>query len=268
MGSKPSKQTEASINRPQVVHEVIRTPHTASLDCISLSHDDQLIAVGSFDGTVSIYDVNTLQLIYHLKQFRRSVASVCFSHDDKLLARGAEGSIVIFNLSKGTAIHHLKKHSQSIHLLAFSSDDRLLVSGSPDKIVIWNVVTGKAISEIIIKERWRISVCFSNADNYVWNHILDFSASPPVPWRLYEVMTTKRLSGATHVVPPPAISQVDKKRGKSSDGRFEYSLKNIYPGGSPHLHEVHLDFFDSLKKQESESKRAESQTVGIFRIFF
>ena len=118
------------------------TGHTHLVRSLSISLDNQILASGSFDNTIKIWNLNTGELIdtYHDKSRVQVVSlapsrQILFSgHDDK--------TIKIWNLSLGVVENTLIGHSDWIRCLAISLDGKIIASGSRDKTIkIWNLET-------------------------------------------------------------------------------------------------------------------------------
>jgi WD40 repeat protein len=134
---------------PKKTQREIVTPHTKELRCVSLSHNSQFIAVASWDNTLSVFDVKTLQLIHHLKGQSDIVVCVCFSNDDKLIASGSFVTIIIWSVSTGEVTHRLKGHTYWVDYVCFSNDDFYLWSEDfiISKTRVFEVISGKCVSE-------------------------------------------------------------------------------------------------------------------------
>jgi len=126
---------------------------THFVDSVSFSPDGKLIASGSRDNTIDLWDVETGKEIRRLKGHGGSVYSVVFSPDGRLIASGSyDGTIKLWDVETGKEIRTLKGHSflvffkGVVHSVSFSPDGKLIASGgSDDTIKLWDVETGKEI---------------------------------------------------------------------------------------------------------------------------
>ena len=76
--------------------------HTSYVLSVAFSPDGKMLASGSQDKTVILWDVMTGSAIQTLAAHANSVTSVAFSPDGKALASGgAEGVVLLWNLPKG-----------------------------------------------------------------------------------------------------------------------------------------------------------------------
>ncbi|KAF5970220.1 vegetative incompatibility het-e-1 [Fusarium coicis] len=118
--------------------------HTDWVTSVVFSNDDKLIASGSWDKTVKIWNVATGEEEQTLEGHTGPVRSVVFSNDDKLIASGSrDATVKIWNVATGEEEQTLKGHTDWVRSVVFSNDDKLIASGSDDRTVkIWNVMTG------------------------------------------------------------------------------------------------------------------------------
>ncbi|WXC50995.1 hypothetical protein QX201_010700 [Fusarium graminearum] len=115
-----------------------------SVSSVVFSSDDRLIASGSWDKTIKIWNVATGKEEQTLEGHTDWVNSVVFSSDDRLIASGSDdNTIKIWNVATGKEEQTLEGHMSWVSSVVFSSDDRLIASRSRDKTIkIWNVATG------------------------------------------------------------------------------------------------------------------------------
>ncbi|KAK4865268.1 hypothetical protein LT330_001891 [Penicillium expansum] len=138
--------------------------HSSRVQSVTFSPDSRLLASGSHDNTVRLWDPATGALTKTLEGHLSSVMSVAFSSDGRLLASGSDDKTVrLWDPLTGALIQTLEGHLKSVASVAFSSDGRLLASGSGDKIVrLWNPAIG-ALTQILEGHLgWVVSVAFSS----------------------------------------------------------------------------------------------------------
>lgn len=112
----------------------------AGIQSVSFSADGTMIASGSDDKTIKVWNVLTGQENYTLQGYTNCVKSVAFSPDGQFLAGGSIGLIKIWHTSNHREIISLKGHNDWIHCLVFSPDGQFLASSSADKTIrIWSV---------------------------------------------------------------------------------------------------------------------------------
>jgi WD40 repeat protein len=121
--------------------------HSAKVNSIAFSPDGKILASGSSDKTIILWDVNSPNnpiKISTLKGHTASVNSIAFSPDGKILASGgADTLIILWDVSSPNApriLTTIQGHSDSVNSVAFSPDGRTLASGSSDATInLWDV---------------------------------------------------------------------------------------------------------------------------------
>ncbi|KAK6605138.1 vegetative incompatibility protein het-e-1 [Botrytis cinerea] len=137
--------------------------HSGSVNSIAFSADSRLLASGSGDHTIKIWDPATGTLQQTLEGHNDWVRSIAFSADSKLLASGSrDHTIKIWDAATGTLQQTLEGHSDWVRSIAFSADSKLLASGSGDHTVkIWDATTGTLQQTLEGHNDWVRSIAFS-----------------------------------------------------------------------------------------------------------
>ncbi len=119
--------------------------HTNTVDAVAFSPDGRILASGSADRTVRLWNVaQRTPLGEPLTGHTGTVFSVAFSPDGRTLASGsADRTVRLWNVtdSAHTSLGEpLTGHTDTVFSVAFSPDGRTLASGSADQTVrLWNV---------------------------------------------------------------------------------------------------------------------------------
>ncbi|CAI7644574.1 unnamed protein product [Penicillium viridicatum] len=118
--------------------------HSEVVYSVAFSQDGRLLASGSRDKTIKLWDPATGALKHTLEEHSDPVCSVAFSPDGWLLASGSEDkTIKLWDPATGALQHNLEGHSDIVESVDFSPDGRLLASGSHDQTVkLWDPATG------------------------------------------------------------------------------------------------------------------------------
>ena len=117
--------------------------HTEVVWSVAFSPDGQLLASGSFDDTVRLWQVDTGQLLHTLTVHTHDVVSVAFSPDGQTLASSDwDGNICLWNPHTGKLKKTLNEHRGSVGAIVFSPDAQTLASGHADHTIgLWNTAT-------------------------------------------------------------------------------------------------------------------------------
>ena len=113
--------------------------HSDEVKSVVFSSDGKLIASGSGDGTIKIWDSTTGSLQSTLEDHSGPVRSVVFSPDGRYIASGSYDCTVKLWDTAGALRYTLKDHSGSVGSIVFSPDGRYIASGSHDHTVkLWD----------------------------------------------------------------------------------------------------------------------------------
>ncbi len=142
--------------------------HTGWVRSVAFSPPDgTMLASGSGDGTVKLWDVDTETNIATLEGHTAWVTSVAFSPPDgTILASGADDRTVqLWDVATETNTATLEGHTSWVTSVAFSPDGTMLASGSGDGTVqLWDVATETNIATLEGHTGPVRSVAFSSPD--------------------------------------------------------------------------------------------------------
>ncbi|MEM1008472.1 MAG: WD40 repeat domain-containing protein, partial [Myxococcota bacterium] len=119
--------------------------HKERVRAIAFSPDDRIIATGSEDDQVILWQASTGTLIRKIKPEKGNVYSLAFSKDGKLLFVGTESSSILAMNLEGQIQYELK-HRSHVYALHISPDGKSLLSASQDRTAkLWSLETQKEV---------------------------------------------------------------------------------------------------------------------------
>ena len=138
------------------------TGHTEVVTSMAFSPDGQMLASGSWDSTIILWDVSTGDLLRTLTG-HTSVVSVSFSPDGQTLASGSsDNTLLLWDVGTGETLRTLTGHTDRVNSVSFSPEGQTLASGSRDNtLLLWDVGTGETLRTLTEHTGWVYSVSFS-----------------------------------------------------------------------------------------------------------
>jgi WD40 repeat protein len=137
--------------------------HTALVYTLAFSPDGKLLASGSYDNTIKLWDYPAWKEANTLKGHTAPVYCVAFSPDGTLLASASQDKTIrLWNPKDGKFLRELKGHTDTVGSVAFSPDGKLLASAGADKTVrLWNPADGKEVKNLGAHKQSAYCVAFS-----------------------------------------------------------------------------------------------------------
>ena len=133
------------------------------VNTVAFSVDSKILASGSEDGNLYLWDVETGRKLKALTEATENIFSVAFSNDGKTLASGNAGNTIrLWDIATGEKLKTLIGHTNWVFSVAFSPDGQTLASGSWDHTIrLWDTTTGQHLKVLTGHTLTVWSVAFS-----------------------------------------------------------------------------------------------------------
>ncbi len=154
---EPAMQVLDSIPAQQLLN---RKAHTAwwtsraarEVTALAISSDNAVIAGGTDDGYLLLWDRRTGGLLHSLAAHRDSIEAVAFSPDGtRIVTAGADSVTCVWDPMSGQPVHKLD-HQQWVSYLAFEPGTGLLTGVASDSVLYWNISDGTQVDRRKIGE--------------------------------------------------------------------------------------------------------------------
>ena len=121
-----------------------------SRKCMTLSPDNQLLAIDMGDNGIQVWHIESEELIAELIAHEHGSYSLTFSPTGEYVVSGGRGDeLYIWDVACWQKQHTLIGHTSSIEAIAFHPDGEKFVTSSRDgTALLWNVKTGAQISPL------------------------------------------------------------------------------------------------------------------------
>jgi F-box/WD-40 domain protein MET30 len=213
--------------------------HTNGVMC--LQFDDNILATGSYDSSIKIWDIETGECLRTLRGHTSGVRALQFD-DTKLISGSLDRTLKIWNWRTGECVSTYQGHTDGVISLNFEAN--ILASGSIDHTIkIWNFVD-KSTFALNGHTDWVNAVKVDSASRTI------FSASDDCTVRLWDLDTKQcikvfegHVGQVQQVLPLPIDYEPDFDDADDTDNDTSSNAStSYYHNESPTSSEVRSSF--------------------------
>merc|ERR1712032_190546 len=117
--------------------------HSSIVTCLAWSDNGNLIATGSTDCSLIMWDAATGNKLRTCVGHTGSVQAVCFLTNARIVSGSSDKSVMLWDADNGKKLQRYMKHKDNVSTVAASKDGQTIASGSWDnKVIVWDIRTG------------------------------------------------------------------------------------------------------------------------------
>ena len=126
----------------------VQTGHTSFIHSVAISPDMRLLASGSEDSTIKLWNFASGLEVKLLKGHNSGVTSLGFLSDSNRLISGSwDGTIKLWSVTTGREINTLIGHIGAVNAVAVSMGNKFIASGGDDGTVrLWDLRSGRTVN--------------------------------------------------------------------------------------------------------------------------
>jgi WD40 repeat protein len=128
--------------------------HSGSISCLAFSPDGTLLASGSLDHTIKLWDTASWTERCTLRGHEGAITGLAFSPDGQRMAStGRDGSLRLWDCRTGREAAHGKTQREMLNSVAFAPDGQTLATaGDPLILKIWDARTCREVAVLSASE--------------------------------------------------------------------------------------------------------------------
>ena len=120
--------------------------HTGNVNCYAVNQPTSLLATGSQDITIILWNLTTGNYWKSLLSHPLGIHSLTFSDDGVLLASGSVYcTTIVWDVASSSRLHKLGPHESCYNVLAFSEDNAHLTTRTNDECFVWELKSGELL---------------------------------------------------------------------------------------------------------------------------
>ena len=127
--------------------KTVETGHKKSIIAVALSSDNKLVATGSLDTSVEIWEVDNDKRKHLMLAHSRPISCLKFVNNNKhIISASHDGNARLWDVETGEPVKMYLGHKQPISSISVSPDGKHVLMGSFDNTVnLFNIATGERI---------------------------------------------------------------------------------------------------------------------------
>ena len=147
--------------------------HSADVQCVSFNSTGTMIATGSDDKYVKLWDARTGAAIASLSGSVGSIMAVDFSGDGQfVLGASGQNACLLWRIKAGRLCSTLTGHLGKVSTARFATDSQRIVSGSQDRTLkVWNVANGTCIKTMFCPSSCNDVIVGSDGNTAISGHL-------------------------------------------------------------------------------------------------
>ena len=128
-------------------------PHADYITSVAFSKNCLWGATGSYDKSVTITNISSMDISYRKKVHRGAVSALEFMSNQKMLSGDKTGELVLWNYAKGNVLKRLSPMADRILDVTFNPDESFMfaVCDTNKKVSLYSIQEGELISDEFIK---------------------------------------------------------------------------------------------------------------------
>ena len=170
--------------------------HRKGIYGVSVSPDGNIIATGSYDHNVMLWDAKSGEPIRTLTGHTDTVHTIKFSHDSKrLFSTAGDGKVFDWDVKRGVVNRTFSDTNTVLYALALSPDATRVAAGGDDRrIYIWDTQSGQMLHKIPATGSRVHGLSFSSDGSSLFSASFD---PEPGMWDVKTGRLIRRLKGAS-----------------------------------------------------------------------
>ncbi|QJB25954.1 WD40 repeat domain-containing protein [Limnospira fusiformis SAG 85.79] len=213
--------------------------HSAWVYAAAIAPDGKVLASGSYDGTIKIWDLESGSLRQTIAAHASAVASLAIAPDGKHLISGSvDNRVRLWDLDTGKLIRTFNGHRDDVKVVAIAPDGKTIASGSADKTIrLWNL-QGETLATLQDVD-WVRALAFTPDSQYLLSGCEDGTIGI---WQLQDGKKSLTIQAHSGVVRAIAVSPDGQLFASGSDDRtitlWNASNRSILNTLTGHSHRV------------------------------